>query len=207
MTVKNKIIIGVCILIISLSLFVAVITVYEILKTESFNNSVIFEAIPIYLGIISFFTKYIMDIIQEEKQSKQYWYRNYILEINQKNYLNFFDESKKMFEEILNVKREILETNPNINEYRSQTSEKFSPIVNEFNIKWNEIISSLSFIKVYNSKFYEALNEIFIKFQDIFITAVDNEGVNIEISNDGELNTRLEELKCDILKMLYNKSL
>lgn len=207
MSAKSKgIIIGYSIIII-ISIIVAIINGIIIIKIDIFDNDVIFEAIPIYLGIISFFIKYIMDTIQHENESRQYWYRNYILEKNLKSYLEYFDKSKKMFEEILKIKGEILKNNPNINAYKIQTNTKFSPIVNDFNIKKGELTASLNFIKVYNPNLCQILSKIFADLQDEFTKAVDDEGINIKIKDKGELNTKLEELKNEMLKEFYNNLL
>ena len=78
---KKKIIyIIVYIGILAITIGVGVWSIQYILNAEELDKGLIFQALPIYLGIISFFTKYLIDIFKEENDNKKYWFRNYVLE-------------------------------------------------------------------------------------------------------------------------------
>ena len=171
------------------------------------DKGLIFQALPIYLGILSFFTKYLTDIFKEENENKKYWFRNYILDKYLNQFNNFIDKTKELFVKSVEIKKSIIKTDLSLSAYKEKTAEEYSKIADEFTIYWGECISAISFIKIYDKKLYERINNIFEKLQDQFMEKIDYESSNLEIKELDDYCVKLEEKRNEILELLYRQSL
>ena len=205
---KKKIIyIIVYILILVVTIGVGVWSIHYILNNDELDKGLIFQALPIYLGIISFFTKYLTDIFKEENENKKYWFRNYVLEAYLKKFNTFVDKTKELFLECINIKKNIINSDLNLSSYRDKTEEEYSKIADKYTILWGECISALDFIKIYDKKLYEKLNTIFEILQDEFMDKLDQEASSIEVKNIDTYCVKLEEKRNEILELLYKQSI
>ena len=205
---KKKIIyIIVYILILVVTIGVGVWSIHYILNNDELDKGLIFQALPIYLGIISFFTKYLTDIFKEENENKKYWFRNYVLEAYLKKFNTFVDKTKELFLECINIKKNIINSDLNLSSYRDKTEEEYSKIADKYTILWGECISALDFIKIYDKKLYEKLNTIFEILQDEFMDKLDQEASSIEVKNIDNYCVKLEEKRNEILELLYKQSI
>ena len=120
---KKKIIyIIVYIGILAITIGVGVWSIQYILNAEELDKGLIFQALPIYLGIISFFTKYLIDIFKEENDNKKYWFRNYVLESYLKKFNGFIDKTKDLFLESIRIKRSIINNDLSLSLYKDKTA-------------------------------------------------------------------------------------
>lgn len=205
---KKKIIyIIVYILVLIITLGVGIWSIYFILNNEELDKGLIFQALPIYLGIISFFTKYLTDIFKDENENKKYWFRNYVLESYLKKFNIFIDRTKSLFLKCIEIKENIIGNDLNLSSYKSTTEKEYSKIADQYTILWGECISALDFIKIYDKKLYEKLNTIFEFLQDQFMERLDQEASNIEIKDVDNYCVKLEEKRNEILELLYKQSL
>lgn len=205
---KKKILyIIVYILILVVTIGVGVWSIHYILNNDELDKGLIFQALPIYLGIISFFTKYLTDIFKEENENKKYWFRNYVLEAYLKKFNTFVDKTKELFLECINIKKNIINSDLNLSSYRDKTEEEYSKIADKYTILWGECISALDFIKIYDKKLYEKLNTIFEILQDEFMDKLDQEASSIEVKNIDNYCVKLEEKRNEILELLYKQSI
>ena len=178
---KKKIIyIIVYIGILAITIGVGVWSIQYILNAEELDKGLIFQALPIYLGIISFFTKYLIDIFKEENDNKKYWFRNYVLESYLKKFNGFIDKTKDLFLESIRIKRSIINNDLSLSLYKDKTAQEYSKIADRYTVLWGECISALDFIKIYDKKLYEKLNIVFEKLQDQFMNRLDEEAASIE---------------------------
>lgn len=205
---KKKIIyIIVYILILVVTIGVGVWSIHYILNNDELDKGLIFQALPIYLGIISFFTKYLTDIFKEESENKKYWFRNYVLESYLKKFNTFVDKTKESFLECINIKKSIINSDLNLSSYKGKTEQEYSKIADKYTILWGECISALDFIKIYDKRLYEKLNTIFEILQDEFMDKLDQEASSIEIKNIDNYCVKLEERRNEILELLYKQSI
>lgn len=205
---KKKIIyIIVYIGILAITIGVGVWSIQYILNAEELDKGLIFQALPIYLGIISFFTKYLIDIFKEENDNKKYWFRNYVLESYLKKFNGFIDKTKDLFLESIRIKRSIINNDLSLSLYKDKTAQEYSKIADRYTVLWGECISALDFIKIYDKKLYEKLNIIFEKLQDQFMNRLDEEAASIEIKDIDNYCVKLEEKRNEILELLYKQSI
>ena len=204
---KKKIIyIIVYIGILAITIGVGVWSIQYILNAE-LDKGLIFQALPIYLGIISFFTKYLIDIFKEENDNKKYWFRNYVLESYLKKFNGFIDKTKDLFLESIRIKRSIINNDLSLSLYKDKTAQEYSKIADRYTVLWGECISALDFIKIYDKKLYEKLNIVFEKLQDQFMNRLDEEAASIEIKDIDNYCVKLEEKRNEILELLYKQSI
>ena len=205
---KKKIIyIIVYIGILAITIGVGVWSIQYILNAEELDKGLIFQALPIYLGIISFFTKYLIDICKEENDNKKYWFRNYVLESYLKKFNGFIDKTKDLFLESIRIKRSIINNDLSLSLYKDKTAQEYSKIADRYTVLWGECISALDFIKIYDKKLYEKLNIVFEKLQDQFMNRLDEEAASIEIKDIDNYCVKLEEKRNEILELLYKQSI
>lgn len=205
---KKKIIyIIVYIGILAITIGVGVWSIQYILNAEELDKGLIFQALPIYLGIISFFTKYLIDIFKEENDNKKYWFRNYVLESYLKKFNVFIDKTKDLFLESIRIKRSIINNDLSLSLYKDKTAQEYSKIADRYTVLWGECISALDFIKIYDKKLYEKLNIVFEKLQDQFMNRLDEEAASIEIKDIDNYCVKLEEKRNEILELLYKQSI
>ena len=205
---KKKIIyIIVYIGILAITIGVGVWSIQYILNAEELDKGLIFQALPIYLGIISFFTKYLIDIFKEENDNKKYWFRNYVLESYLKKFNGFIDKTKDLFLESIRIKRSIINNDLSLSLYKDKTAQEYSKIADRYTVLWGEGISALDFIKIYDKKLYEKLNIVFEKLQDQFMNRLDEEAASIEIKDIDNYCVKLEEKRNEILELLYKQSI
>ena len=205
---KKKIIyIIVYIGILAITIGVGVWSIQYILNAEELDKGLIFQALPIYLGIISFFTKYLIDIFKEENDNKKYWFRNYVLESYLKKFNGFIDKTKDLFLESIRIKRSIINNDLSLSLYKDKTAQEYSKIADRYTVLWGECISALDFIKIYDKKLYEKLNIVFEKLQDQFMNRLDEEAASIEIKDIDNYCVKLEEQRNEIKELLYNQSI
>lgn len=205
---KKKIIyIIVYILILAITIGVGIWSIQYILNAEDLDKGLIFQALPIYLGIISFFTKYLIDIFKEENDNKKYWFRNYVLESYLKKINEFIDKTKDLFLESIRIKKSIISNDLTLSLYKEKTAQEYSKIADRYTVLWGECISSLDFIKIYDKKLYEKLNIIFETLQDQFMNRLDEEAASIEIKDIDNYCVKLEEKRNEILELLYKQSI
>jgi hypothetical protein len=205
---KKKIIyIIVYIGILAITIGVGVWSIQYILNAEELDKGLIFQALPIYLGIISFFTKYLIDIFKEENDNKKYWFRNYVLESYLKKFNGFIDKTKDLFLESIRIKRSIINNDLSLSLYKDKTAQEYSKIADRYTVLWGECISALDFIKIYDKKLYEKLNIVFEKLQDQFMNRLDEEAASIEIKDIDNYCVKLEEKRNEILELLYKQSI
>lgn len=205
---KKKIIyIIVYILILVVTIGVGVWSIHYILNNDGLDKGLIFQALPIYLGIISFFTKYLTDIFKEENENKKYWFRNYVLESYLEKFNTFVDKTKELFLECISIKKSIISSDLNLSSYKGKTEQEYSKIADKYTILWGECISTLDFIKIYDKRLYEKLNTIFEMLQDEFMDKLDQEASSIEIKNIDNYCVKLEERRNEILELLYKQSI
>ena len=205
---KKKIIyIIVYIGILAITIGVGVWSIQYILNAEELDKGLIFQALPIYLGIISFFTKYLIDIFKEENDNKKYWFRNYVLESYLKKFNGFIDKTKDLFLESIRIKRSIINNDLSLSLYKDKTAQEYSKIADRYTVLWGECISALDFIKIYDKKLYEKLNIVFEKLQDQFMNRLDEEAACIEIKDIDNYCVKLEEKRNEILELLYKQSI
>ena len=205
---KKKIIyIIVYIGILAITIGVGVWSIQYILNAEELDKGLIFQALPIYLGIISFFTKYLIDIFKEENDNKKYWFRNYALESYLKKFNGFIDKTKDLFLESIRIKRSIINNDLSLSLYKDKTAQEYSKIADRYTVLWGECISALDFIKIYDKKLYEKLNIVFEKLQDQFMNRLDEEAASIEIKDIDNYCVKLEEKRNEILELLYKQSI
>ena len=205
---KKKIIyIIVYIGILAITIGVGVWSIQYILNAEELDKGLIFQALPIYLGIISFFTKYLIDIFKEENDNKKYWFRNYVLESYLKKFNGFIDKTKDLFLESIRIKRSIINNDLSLSLYKDKTAQEYSKIADRYTVLWGECISALDFIKIYDKKLYKKLNIVFEKLQDQFMNRLDEEAASIEIKDIDNYCVKLEEKRNEILELLYKQSI
>lgn len=204
---KKNIYIIVYVLILILTIGVGSWSIHYILNNDELDKGLIFQALPIYLGIISFFTKYLIDLFKEESENKKYWYRNYVLESYLKKANIFIDKTKELFLECINIKTRIIKSDLNLSSYRDKTEQEYSKIADAYTVLWGECISTLDFIKIYDKKLYEKLNTIFVALQDEFMDKLDQEVSSIEVKNVDNYCVKLEERRNEILETLYKQSI
>ena len=205
---KKKIIyIIVYIGILAITIGVGVWSIQYILNAEELDKGLIFQALPIYLGIISFFTKYLIDIFKEENDNKKYWFRNYVLESYLKKFNGFIDKTKDLFLESIRIKRSIINNDLSLSLYKDKTAQEYYKIADRYTVLWGECISALDFIKIYDKKLYEKLNIVFEKLQDQFMNRLDEEAASIEIKDIDNYCVKLEEKRNEILELLYKQSI
>ena len=205
---KKKIIyIIVYIGILAITIGVGVWSIQYILNAEELDKGLIFQALPIYLGIISFFTKYLIDIFKEENDNKKYWFRNYVLESYLKKFNGFIDKTKDLFLESIRIKRSIINNDLSLSLYKDKTAQEYSKIADRYTVLWGECISALDFIKIYDKKLHEKLNIVFEKLQDQFMNRLDEEAASIEIKDIDNYCVKLEEKRNEILELLYKQSI
>ena len=191
----------------AITIGVGVWSIQYILNAEELDKGLIFQALPIYLGIISFFTKYLIDIFKEENDNKKYWFRNYVLESYLKKFNGFIDKTKDLFLESIRIKRSIINNDLSLSLYKDKTAQEYSKIADRYTVLWGECISALDFIKIYDKKLYEKLNIIFEKLQDQFMNRLDEEAASIEIKDIDNYCVKLEEKRNEILELLYKQSI
>ena len=193
--------------ILAITIGVGVWSIQYILNAEELDKGLIFQALPIYLGIISFFTKYLIDIFKEENDNKKYWFRNYVLESYLKKFNGFIDKTKDLFLESIRIKRSIINNDLSLSLYKDKTAQEYSKIADRYTVLWGECISALDFIKIYDKKLYEKLNIVFEKLQDQFMNRLDEEAASIEIKDIDNYCVKLEEKRNEILELLYKQSI
>ena len=204
---KKFVYVFIYVVILIITVCVAKWSITYILNDETLDKGLIFQALPIYLGILSFFTKYLTDIFKEENENKKYWFRNYILDKYLNQFNNFIDKTKELFVKSVEIKKSIIKTDLSLSAYKEKTAEEYSKIADEFTIYWGECISAISFIKIYDKKLYERINNIFEKLQDQFMEKIDYESSNLEIKELDDYCVKLEEKRNEILELLYTQSL
>lgn len=192
---------------IAITIIIAAKSICYIYNDENINNAVIFEALPIYLGIASFFTKYLIDVFKEENENKKYWYRNYILETYIKRFNCFIDKTKELFSRTINMKSATIKDDLNLSEHKKRLEEDCEAIADKYTLLWSEHVSSLEFIKIYDANLYKKLNDIFEKLQDDFMYMLDQEKATTEVNKSDNFIMKLEENRNSLLKELYEYSI
>lgn len=175
---------------------------------ENMKYTLLIGILPIIFGFIGHCGESIFKVLEQEKNSKQYWFREFILDSYLNEYIEFINQCKKNFLKMLEEKRKLIESGIVASELPDAILSKSSNLILNFNLKYNEIISSIEFIKIYNIKFSESLLNIFENVQNIFIEAIDMECRTIDTSIDNKItNDELEKQKVEIMTLFYKESI
>ena len=193
----------VCIIILILMIY----TIRVILCNKETDNAIVFEAIPIYTGVITYVVGIFMESLKKENENKQYWFRNYILDSYLKEYIEIFDLSKKKYIEFLTQKALIIDAEKNVSQYKSEIQMLNEKSTMDFQIKMYSLGSDMEFIKVFDEEFCHRIWDSISMLEDIFVKTIDEEAHNIDHEIDNTVICKIDEEKSKLLSYFYKKSL
>lgn len=176
----------------------------------------ILQSIPIYTGIIAFFTNIIFNTYKEINENKRYWFRTYVLNDSLKVYLQFIDSTKNIIDEFINKKKEIL--NNLKGKYPNDTDEIYKLMdftkLNQANLdetlkKSNNIIMEIAeenFLITYDRNFFTKATDIIKKYDTHITNLIIEESNNLDCSHY-ELFRTTDLLKSELLNLFYIQSM
>ena len=192
--------------IIVVTIAIGTYSIHQMLKNEN-STVLIYQALPVYIAIITFFAKCLMDTFKECNDNKKFWFRNYILKQYLGIFNNFIDNTKQLLEDSRITKQKILIQDIPISQHQILIKEEFSKISDAYTLKWGECISSLEFLKIYKDKLYEKCEAIISQLQDDFMNIVDYEENCIKEFQNDIYFPKLEQQRTELLKILYEESM
>lgn len=208
----------------SLSLMITtIISVFIFDKVDEKTNTkidLILQSIPIYTGIIAFFTNIAITAYKEIDENKRYWFRTYVLNDSLKVYLQFIDSYKNIINEFIRKKQEILDnlkdkyTN-DINDIDEIYKRADFANLNESNLIETtkkqmdniRLIAEENFLFTYDSHFFTKVTDIIKKYDNYITKLITEEYQSLDCNNNYELYMAPDRLKSELLKLFYMQSM
>ncbi len=205
----------------SLSLMITtIISVFIFDKVDEKTNTkidLILQSIPIYTGIIAFFTNIVITAYKEIDENKRYWFRTYVLNDSLKVYLQFIDSYKNIINEFIRKKQEILDNFKD--KYTNDIDEIYKRAdfidLNEPNLIETtkkqidniRLIAEEDFLFTYDSNFFTKVTNIIKKYDNYITKLITEEYQSLDCNNNYELYRAPDCLKSELLKLFYIQSM